>query len=558
MPGRQGSQAVEALAQTLRSPDLRRAQLSFGLAWGAEWAVMVAIAILAFRDGGAAAVGLVAMARILPAALLAPFAATFVDRYRRERVLAAVGLVRGLTLGAAALSLELVASPVAAYVLVAVATLAHTLYRPAHSALLPTLSQTPAQLTSANVVRGMLDSLSALLGPLAAGLLVGPAGISGVLAVAAGAAAWSAWLVARLRYEAPPRLAEVDAGRPVAEALEGFAVIAGRRDVAIVSALFNLQTFTRGLMTVFTVVVAIELLDTGEAGVGLLTAAFGAGAVVGSLGSSLLVGSGSLARWFAVGVALWGAPFALLAGASSVLVAFALMAVVGVGNAICDVTGFTLLQRIVPDEVAGRCFASLEALFMLTVAAGSLAAPALIALFGMRGALVAGGLAAPLGALLAWRTLHAMDERLRVADRILDMLRRVPMFSPLPLTTVCALGATVSEERVRAGTTIVHEGETGDDFFVIATGRAVVSVGDADVTGLGAGDCFGEIAALGRGRRTSSVRADGDATLLRLSGAQLVRAVTGYTPSRSAATALVEARLARAAYGPGEARRGPP
>ena len=547
MSSPRGSQAMVACVETLRSPNLRRAQLSFGLAWAAEWAVTIAIGILAFRDGGAAAVGLVAMARMLPAALLAPFAATFVDRYRRERVLAAVGLVRALTLGGAALTLELSAAPLPAYVLVAVATLAHTLYRPAHSALLPSLSQTPAQLTSANVVRGMLDSISALAGPLAAGLLVGPAGVSGVLAVSAAAALWSALLVARVRYEVPPRMTQTAGGNALGETLEGFAVLACRRDVALPAAMFNLQTFTRGLMTVFTVVVALELLHTGEAGVGLLTAAFGAGAVTGSLASSLLIGRGSFARWLGAGVALWGAPFALLGGVSSEFVAYCLMAIVGIANAICDVSGFTLLQRIVPDEVAGRCFASLEALFMLTVAAGSLAAPALIALFGTRGALVAGGLIAPAGVLVAWRGLRRVDLRLHVADRVLALLRRAPMLRPLPLATIAALSAVASEERRGAGATIVREGESGDEFFVIAGGHAVVSVAGKDVTTLGAGDCFGEIAALGRRRRTSTVRADADVELLRLHGAQFVRAVTGYSPSRSAATALVEERLARGA-----------
>ncbi|HVF76727.1 MAG TPA: MFS transporter [Solirubrobacteraceae bacterium] len=547
MSARHGSKASAAVAETLRSPNLRRAQLSFGFAWAAEWAVTVALAILAFRDGGVAAVGLVAMARMLPAALLAPFAATLVDRYRREHVLAWVGLVRGVTLGAAALSLVLMASPVTAYVLAAVATLAHTLYRPAHSALLPTLAQTPVQLTSANVVRGLLDSVSALLGPLAAGLLVGPTGVSGVLAAAAAAALWSGFLVSRVRYEAAPRIVQTTSEGALAEVLEGLKVLGRRRDVALPALLFNAQTFTRGLMTVFTVVVALELLHTGEAGVGLLTAAFGAGAVLGSLAAALLIGSGNFARWLGVGIALWGMPFAFLAGASDVVMASLLMAIVGVANAICDVSGFTLLQRVVPDEVAGRCFASLEALFMLTVAAGSIAAPAMIALLGTRGALVAGGLIAPVTALLASGGLRRIDQHLRVADSTLDALRRVPLFSPLPLTTVAALGAAAAEQRVEAGATVVQEGETGDDFYVIAEGKAVVMVGGTVVNALGTGDCFGEIAALGRRVRTSSVHAEGDLALLRLGGAHFVRAVTGYTPSRAAAGALVEERLARGA-----------
>ena len=48
---------------------------------------------------------------------------------------------------------------------VALATVAQTLYRPAHSALLPSICGTPQELTSPNVVRGLLDSLATLLGP---------------------------------------------------------------------------------------------------------------------------------------------------------------------------------------------------------------------------------------------------------------------------------------------------------------------------------------------------------------------------------------------------------
>src|SRR5437764_11277971 len=105
------AQALQTFRATLRVPNLRRAELSFGAAWAGEWAVTVAVGILAFNHGGAAAVGLVGLARMLPAALLAPVAAVVVDRYRREYVLIAVGLIRGVSLGGAALLLWLVASP---------------------------------------------------------------------------------------------------------------------------------------------------------------------------------------------------------------------------------------------------------------------------------------------------------------------------------------------------------------------------------------------------------------------------------------------------------------
>src|SRR6516165_3796054 len=93
------SVAVSAFKQTFLASNLRRAQLSYGIAWTSEWAVTVVVSIAAFDRGGAVAVGVVGMARTLPAALLAPAAAVVTDRAPRERVLVGVGLVRTLALG---------------------------------------------------------------------------------------------------------------------------------------------------------------------------------------------------------------------------------------------------------------------------------------------------------------------------------------------------------------------------------------------------------------------------------------------------------------------------
>src|SRR5688572_32070437 len=94
--------AGAAFASNWRNPSLRRAQLSFLGAWTAEWAFTVALGIVAYRDGGAAAVGLVGLLRMVPSAILAPLLSPIADRGRRERVLILVSIVRGLATGAAA------------------------------------------------------------------------------------------------------------------------------------------------------------------------------------------------------------------------------------------------------------------------------------------------------------------------------------------------------------------------------------------------------------------------------------------------------------------------
>ena len=200
------------------------------------------------------------------------------------------------------------------YVLAALSTVAATLYLPAHSALLPSLCRTGYESASANVVRGMLDSVATLAGPLLAAVLLEFTDVAVVFAVAAAASLAAAALLAchcattlRRDHRRHERV------HLIAEAAEATRVIVGNRDLALLNGLAIAQTFTRGALTVFTVVVALDQLRTGESGVCyFLTAAIGAGAVIGSLVASLLVGSRRLAQVFGVGVALWGLPIALI------------------------------------------------------------------------------------------------------------------------------------------------------------------------------------------------------------------------------------------------------
>jgi hypothetical protein len=84
------------------SEPMVRAQISFAAMWAGECAFMVALGVVAFREGGVGAVGAVTAARMACAALLAPFLSTMADRVRRERVLACVGAIRAAMLGCAA------------------------------------------------------------------------------------------------------------------------------------------------------------------------------------------------------------------------------------------------------------------------------------------------------------------------------------------------------------------------------------------------------------------------------------------------------------------------
>jgi MFS family permease len=401
--------AGAALAGNAVNRNLRRAQLSFLGAWTAEWAFTVALGIVAYRDGGATAVGLVGLLRMVPSAVLAPLAAPLADRVRRERILVLVSTVRGLATAAAAIVVAAGGPVTIVYLLAAVSTIAATLYRPAHSALLPSLCWSGRELASANVVRGLLDSLATLAGPLLAAVLLEFTDVAVVFAVASGASLAAAALLLRLHYQAPPRPAAPPGVHLIAEAAEGIKAVVWNRDLALFVGLTIAQTFTRGTLTVFTVVIALDLLHTGEPGVGALTAAVGAGAVIGSLAASLLVGSRRLAQWFGIGVALWGLPLALIPLFPQQAAVLAMLACVGVGNALVDIGLFTLMARLASDEVLARVFGLLESLIALSVGLGALFASFLIDLFSARTAPVMVGVLCPILVVAAWRRLRGLD-----------------------------------------------------------------------------------------------------------------------------------------------------
>ena len=536
--------AAAAFTSNARNPNLLRAQLSFLGAWTAEWAFTVGLGIVAYRDGGAAAVGLVGLLRMVPSAILAPLLSPLSDRGRRERVLIMVSVLRGIATGVAALVVGMGGPTPIVYLLAVLSTIAATLYRPAHSALLPSLCHSGYELASANVVRGLLDSAATLVGPLLAAVLLKLTGVTGVFAVAAGASLWAATLLVRLRYDAPPRPSAPGAAL-VRSAVEGVRVVAHNRDLALIMGLAAAQAFTRGALTVLTVVVAIDLLGTGEPGVGVLTAAVGAGAVVGSLGASLLVDTRSLGAWFAIGVALWGLPVTLIGVFPSQLAAWVLLSFVGVGNALIDLGGFTLLARLASDEVLARVFGLVESVVALSIGVGALVASLLVEQSGVRAALVIVGLLCPVLAAASWRRMRDMDQTVNVRDRDIALLQAVAMLKALPLPAIERLARGVEPVTVPAGHFVFEQGDVGDRYFVIESGEAVV-VGDGrDIATLGPGEGFGEIALLRRSRRTAGVRAAAELRLQSLRSDQFLPLILGFTPSALEAGAVVESALGR-------------
>lgn len=93
-------------------------------------------------------------------------------------------------------------------------------------------------------------------------------------------------------------------------------------------------------------------------------------------------------------------------------------------------------------------------------------------------------------------------------------LEQVPLLSELTQRDRQRLASTMKERTFPAGREVVVEGRNGVGFFIIADGKAVVSIGSKVIQALGPGDYFGEMALLSGGQRTATVTADTDLTCL--------------------------------------------
>jgi MFS family permease len=533
-----------AFREVFRNQGLRRIQLAWAASDLGTWAYGIVVFVYSYEQGGATAVGVVGLARWFSAAIASPFAAVLGDRYDRRWVMAGSDLARAALIGAAALAVFTDASPYAVYVLAVLVSVVATLFRPAEAALTPSLARTPEELTAANVSASTIESVGTFAGPAIGGLLLAAVGASVAFLVTGALMLWSALLIAGIRSsgeakEQPDR----EAVSILDELLAGFRTIARERGMRVLVGLFSAQTFVGGMLSVFIVVIALKLLQTGEAGVGFLNSAVGVGGVLGAFAAAALIGRKRLAADFGLGILIWGIPIALIAVWSNQVFVLVMLAIVGLGNTIVDVSGMTLLQRSAPDEVLARVFGVLESLLLLSVGLGAVVAPLLINWLGTRGALIVAGSLLPLVMIPAWPRLNAIDRMTEVPVERLELLSANPIFAPLPESTLEQLAHGLEEVTAPAGEEILRQGDRGDRFYLVKDGALDVYVDGELVQSLGSGDSFGEIALLRDVPRTATVRARTEVMLYALDRRHFLAAVTGSGPSLSAAEGVIGMRL---------------
>jgi MFS family permease len=513
-----------------------------------ECAAWIAMLVFAYSRGGAAIAGFVAVAQLVPAAVLAPVMAAVADRRSPVKVLAGGYLVQAAGMAAAAVAV-FARVPIAAYACAVVYCAAQSTTRPAQAVLVPSVAATADQLTAVNVVVSWLESAGLVTSGLLAGILISLAGVGSVFVVCAclGVAAVLGVGAMRVAPLAPPREAPPAV---LADVAEGLRLVAGRPRLRVMLALLTAESVVAGALDLLFVILAIGVLRRSEAWAGYLNSAYGAGAVLAATASAILIGRRLGAPILAAALLL-SAVVAALGFGIGLAATVALLAVAGAAAALLDVALRTLLQRSVPPQLMGRVFGVLEGLTMAGYALGALLVPLLVHLGGNRLALIGAAVVLPLAAVAGGRALFALDAAVPVPVVEIALLRSLPLFAELPAPALEGLAAALTAVHVPAGTALIRQGEPGDAYYAIAAGE-LDAVQDGHVLRrCRRGEGVGEIALLRAVPRTASVIAATAATVYRLDRDLFLTAVLGHAATQRLADRIAETRLAAGAPPPG-------
>ena len=508
---------------TQRNVSLLRLLGGFGLLNVSEWGFIAALSVHAYRVGGTLDVGLLGVrfvAGALSSALLAPLLVN------RRGMLSLIATLRACLLGAAAAMVIIGSQFLLVLLFVVLDAVVAAAYRPAQSRLMPSLARSPEDLMSAVAGTSMAKTIGQAVGALLGGAAV--EFVSAGTAMGGEAAVMLLALACTFGVGGTPMA--VDAGplmRRLTVGLAAFPSVLGDVHAWPLVLASVLRTLVRGLWGALLVVVALHLLHAGSSSVGLLQAVSGLGVLIALPVTVAQIGRSRLALPCLLSFLAAGVTVGLVSTASALPVVAVLVFIWGGSMAVADATSLSLLHRLLPTEAFARTVTVMESLKLLTEGAGALLAPALVALFGLRAALLVSGLPLPLLMIVTWARVHSSDELAAGRGTIVARLHRVRLFRGLDMASLEQLAAYAQPVDVSAGEEPVKQGDAGELFYVIQAGEADILINGFKVTRLGSTDEFGDRALLRHTPRTATVRALTDMRLLAIGRDEFLQAVTG-------------------------------
>ena len=498
------------------------------------------------RTQSALSVGLILMATAVPTLVFGLIAGVVVDRYDRKKIMIAADILRAAVV--VTIPFLLTASIVWLYILVIVSASITQFFSPANESVLPEIAS-EEELGAANAIMAIAQFGSTAIGFAAAGFLASTKSIEAVFFVDAGTFLFSALMISLVKVD-PLQVTEHAAIGSVIRDI-GF----GAKFIAKTPILRSLNLvrvpvlLCFGLQNVLLLPFALRALHATEFEYGLQEGLTSVGFVIGSLAMARLADRLREGQWLVLSYTAMGLMSLVYSFQSSVWVAVSLIAVSGAMNAPSFVAGRLINQRNTPREMRGRVFSTSyvlrDVVYLSGMALAGLADVIDVRLLFMVSSIVVIG-AGALAAVLPGLGLPAAEWR-----RTMTLLRTAPRAAlgvtrPATAADIEALGrhipalagmaqrdrdALVTRGRVldaEAGTAITRAGDTGDNAYFILSGRLVAGRASGEgqyqsLSSMGAGDVFGEIAALTGSPRTADVVAEEPTTLLEVPAETLRR-----------------------------------
>ncbi|MEX1022404.1 MAG: MFS transporter [Dehalococcoidia bacterium] len=334
--------------------------------------------------------GIVAVAAALPTILLSVPAGVLADRVDDQKVI--VWSNAGYALVAFTLPFLIFTDLVNIWIVIAWAIATGVLAaigNPAQQSLMPRTIEMRV-MPSAVAMTSMIWSSMRIVGPAAAGMLLGFIGTAEAFFVTAVGIGVSAVLMAMVRPR--PRVPAAPDSEHGTDMWTGVRYIM-RHQIFFATVGLSFFTSVFGMSYQFLLpVFATDILDVGAIGFGLLEAATGVGSVLGTI-AIVKVGGGRLAGVTMVAsAALFGLLIAAFAASRSMPLSMGLLFAAGFFSAMYLNIGMTTLQMRVPDELRGRVMGVWSMTWFLA-SIGALPAGAVAEVLGAPWSVALGGLA---------------------------------------------------------------------------------------------------------------------------------------------------------------------
>jgi MFS family permease len=349
-------------------------------------------------------VGLVSLTQLFPLILGSLFGGSVVDSADRRRLLLVVGALGAASSAGLALNADFGPALWPLFLFPALTAALSGVDSSARNAMVPGLVGL-SSVPTANAMFQALFQIGSIAGPAAAGLLLAGAGVHVVYwldVVSFGAA-----MLAVLIISPQPPAAGAAARRPgLRSTAEGLRFV--RRTPTVQGAyVIDLNAMVFGLPRALFPAMAATVFGGGATTVGLLYAAPGFGALLGALSSGWVRRIRRQGLAVIVAVVVWGAAITGFGLVRLLPVALLLLAVAGWADVVSAVFRNTIIQFAGPDSLRGRLMGVQMAVVAGGPRVGDMEAGAVATAFGDTFAVVSGGVACIVGALVVARLLPA-------------------------------------------------------------------------------------------------------------------------------------------------------